>query len=237
MKKSSELRIPFVWADRRPVLLDRLLYIPGFYEKHEGWDILPWSHEKVFGQNNPVVIEYCSGNGEWICERAEQNPHLNWVAVEKRFDRSRKIWARLHRRNLSNLYIICGEASVATEYYMPKNSFSEIFINFPDPWPKPRHAKNRLITVEFLKKMALASLEDAKVTFVTDDPPYAGQILQELSQSPFWSPVLEAPHYANDLPNYGKSFFADLWKQKGRTIHYIPFKKSLNPLSAQGIFS
>jgi tRNA (guanine-N7-)-methyltransferase len=228
MKKNKELRIPFVWADRRSVLLDRLLYIPGFYDKHQEWTVLPWSDPQVFGQNNPVVIEYCSGNGEWICERAEQNPHINWVAVEKRFDRSRKIWARLHRKNLSNLYIICGEASVSTEYYIPKNSLSEVFINFPDPWPKLKHAKNRLITAEFLKKVALATLQEAKATFVTDDPPYAHQILEELGKSGVWSPLLEAPHYATDLPNYGKSFFADLWVQKGLTIHYLPFKKTFS---------
>lgn len=225
MKKSSRLIIPFVWADRHPVLLDRLLYIPGFYQKHQEWAIVPWSHEQFFGQNNPVVIEYCSGNGEWICDRAQENPHLNWVAVEKRFDRSRKIWAKLKARQLSNLYIICGEASVATEHYIPKKSLSEVFVNFPDPWPKPRHAKNRLITSDFLKKLSLATLEGGKSTFVTDDPPYAGQILEELKRSNAWAPLLEDPYYTTNQPNYGKSFFADLWLQKGRTLHYIPFQK------------
>jgi tRNA (guanine-N7-)-methyltransferase len=186
------IRIPFVWADRRPVLLDKMLYIPGFYDQHDQWKILPWSNEKIFSQENPVVIEFCSGNGEWICQRAEENPHLNWVAVEKRFDRSRKIWARLHQKKLSNLYIICGEAKIATEYYIPKSSISEIFINFPDPWPKPRHAKNRLITADFLKILTSVTLQEAKATFVTD---------------------------------YGKSFFADLWKQKGRSIYHISLKK------------
>lgn len=225
MKKRTDLRIPFVWKDRHPVFLERLLYIPGFYDKHKEWSVLPWSDERFFHQNNPVMIEYCSGNGEWICDRAEQHPELNWVAVEKRFDRSRKIWARMQRKNLSNLFIICGEASAATEHYIPKDSLTEVFVNFPDPWPKPRHAKNRLITASFLQKLALATRSGGKATFVTDDPIYTAQILEELKGSQSWMHLIEAPHYTVDLPNYGTSFFADLWKQKGREIHYIPFKK------------
>ena len=225
MKKQADLRIPFAWADRRSVLLDRFLYVPKFYDKHHEWNILPWSEELIFNQTQPVVLEYCSGNGEWICERAEQNPHLNWVAVEQRFDRARKTWARGQKKNLSNLYVICSEAHIATRYYMPKRSLSQIFVNFPDPWPKPRHAKHRLLTKEFFEQVALASKIDAEITLVTDDPPYAHQILEALHASALWSPLLEKPYYATDLPNYGKSFFADLWKQKGKTIHYLPFKR------------
>jgi tRNA (guanine-N7-)-methyltransferase len=226
MKKVELLRIPFVWADRHPILLDRLLYIPGFYHAHEKWTILPWSHEKIFNSNLPVVIEYCSGNGEWICERAEQNPHLNWVAVEKRFDRSRKIWKRMHQKNLSNLFIICGEAKTATFHYIPKESISEIFINFPDPWPKVRHAKNRLITAEFLNVIALASQQDTRATFVTDDPVYTSQIIEELKKANCWDFLQSSPHYTTDWSDYGHSFFSNLWKEKGKTIHYILLKKS-----------
>jgi tRNA (guanine-N7-)-methyltransferase len=226
MKKNNYLRIPFVWADRRPVLLDRLLYIPGFYENHHEWERIDWSDKRLFNQSNPVMIEYCSGNGEWICDRAEQNPELNWVAVEKRFDRSRKIWSRMHRKNLSNLYIICGEAKIATQYYLPKKSISKVFINFPDPWPKPRHAKNRLITADFLQAMKEVTQDKCQATFVTDDPVYLNQILDEIKLSESWTHLLESPHYTLNFPNYGKSFFGDLWTQKGRVIHYISTQKN-----------
>lgn len=107
----------------------------------------------MFGNSRPIVIEYCSGNGQWICNQAKNNPHLNWVAVEKRFDRARKIWGGLHRENLTNLIVICAEAVVYTRYYMPRSSVSELYVNFPDPWPKLRHAKHRLIRSEFLKEV------------------------------------------------------------------------------------
>jgi len=223
VKKASDLRIPFVWEERRPVLLDRFLYVPDSYDRHAEWKPIPWSDPALFGNGQPVFLEYCSGNGQWICERAKQNPHINWVALDVRFDRSRKAWARMHRDLLSNLYIFCGEASVLTRYYIPKESLSEIFVNFPDPWPKLRHAKHRLIQAPFLKELAQAALPGAPATFVTDDGVYAAQILRELGACPVWRPRLPPPHFTPDWHDYGSSYFADLWKTKGRMIHYIPY--------------
>lgn len=224
MKKASDLKIPFVWADRRPVLLERFLYVPNHYDRHDEWTPVPWADPAIFGNSQPVVLEYCSGNGQWICDKAKQNPHLNWVALDIRFDRSRKTWLRMYRENLPNLYVMCGEAVILTRHYIPKTSLSEIFINFPDPWPKLRHAKNRLIQVPFLREMAEVALPGAFLTFVTDDPVYAAQMLRELAACPIWRPRLPAPHFVLDWPDYGTSYFSELWKKKGLNIHFIPYQ-------------
>ncbi len=219
MKKASELKIPFSWEERRPVILEKFLYIPKVYHLHEAWDAVAWSDPRIFGNDRPIVLEYCSGNGQWICEKAKLYPEINWVAVEMRFDRSRKTWLRLHRENLSNLFIVCGEASVATRYYFPKESVSKIFVNFPDPWPKPRHAKNRLIQVSFLNEVSLVAQEGCEATFVTDDAAYAMQMVAELAKSPVW--VRSEKIW--DLDTYGSSFFAELWKKKGYSIHFMDY--------------
>ena len=223
MKKASDLKIPFVWAERRPVLLERFLYVPDHYDQHDRWTLVPWTDPAVFGNSQPVAIEYCSGNGQWICEKAKQNPEINWVAVDIRFDRCRKTWLRTHRENLPNVYIMCGDANLLNRYYIPKRSLSEIFVNFPDPWPKLRHAKHRLIQAPFLKEVAEAALPGAYATFVTDDEPYATQMLRELNASPYWSPRLPPPYLSMEWPDYGSSYFFDLWKKKGRNIHFLPF--------------
>lgn len=222
VKTANDLRIPFVWEERRPVLLERFLYVPNLYDRHDAWTPVPWA--TLFGNSQNVVIEFCSGNGQWICERAKQNPHLNWVAVDIRFDRSRKTWARMHREELPNLYIMCGDANDLIRYYIPKESVSEIFVNFPDPWPKLRHAKHRLIQAPFLEEMAKISLASAPLTIVTDDAPLAAQMLRELNLCPRWRPRLPPPHYALDWEDYGASYFFLLWKKKGRNIHFIPYE-------------
>src|SRR4051812_938783 len=138
MKTASDLRIPFTWSERHTVFLDKCLYIPSFYEGHSEWRPLLWEDPELFGNQQPVIVEYCSGNGQWIAERAKQNPHINWVAVEKRFDRASQIWAKMKRENISNIFVVCGDGAIFTRYYAPAKSVSEIYINFPDPWPKLR---------------------------------------------------------------------------------------------------
>lgn len=224
MKTAKDLRIPFTWETRQPIVLDRFFYIPGFYNHHTEWGQISW--ENWFGNNQPVYLEYCSGNGQWIADRAKQNPHLNWVAVEKRFDRARKIWLKVHREEIPNLFVVCGEALTFTRYYPPDASVAEIFVNFPDPWPKLRHAKHRLIQGEFLEAVARVVTPKGKGTFVTDDPPYASQMLEEIKKCQAWRFLLDAPHYTQDLHDYGNSYFAELWKTKGRSFHTIPFEKT-----------
>ena len=125
MKTAKDLNLPFSYEDRRPVLLDRFFYVPSRYEYSQ--ESLPF-----FEKEQPVAIEYCSGNGQWIAEKAKTSPHINWIAVEKKFKRARKIWAKLQKENLSNLVVACSEAFVFTRYYAPKTA--EIFINFPSPF-------------------------------------------------------------------------------------------------------
>ena len=222
MKSASDLRIPFVWAERRSVLLDRCLYIPGFFDRHEQWEIVPWNH--LFDCDQPVVIEYCSGNGQWICEKAREFPQFNWVAVEMRFDRARKIWARMMRESIPNLFVVCGEGVAFTRHYVPLQSVSQMFINFPDPWPKLRHAKHRIIRKEFFDEVEKILLPSGKATLVTDDFPYATQMLQVIRAQPKWKSLLPAPHFVTEWPDYGASFFCDLWKEKGRSIYYLHYE-------------
>jgi tRNA (guanine-N7-)-methyltransferase len=224
MKKSSDLRIPFTWDERRSVVLDRFLYIPGHFDGHGNWECIPWNDARLFGNERPVTVEYCSGNGQWICERAKQYPNINWVAVEKRFDRARKIWARLHREALPNLFVVCGDALVYTRHYVPHHSVSQFFVNFPDPWPKLRHAKHRLIRPEFLRDVEKIAIPQANAIFTTDDPPCAAEMLAALAACPAWRSVFPAPHYKTEWPDYGISFFSNLWTAKGRVIHYIQFE-------------
>lgn len=226
MKTAKDLWIPYEWPDRRPLFLEKFFYLPGFYDQHESHGPVSWDDARIFGNSQPVAIEYCSGNGQWIGEKARENPGMNWVAVEKCFERARKIWLKLHREAIPNLFVVCGDANVFTQYYPPSESVAEIHVNFPDPWPKRRHAENRLVRLPFLQKALRIVVPGGKATFVTDDPVYASQMLQETFKDPNWRPLLESPYYSNDWSSYGSSFFADLWKEKGRQIYSMPFEKT-----------
>lgn len=212
MKTAKDLIIPFAWADRRPILMERFFYIPAEYEYKN--EVIPF-----FEKEQPVIIEYCSGNGQWIGERARQNPQFNWIAVEKKFQRARTIWLKIHREKIPNLVVVCGEALTFTRFYAPKAE--EAYINFSDPWPKLRHAKHRLVREEFLSAVLPIMKPGGSLICVTDDAQYAAQMIEEFKKCPEWLFLFNV----NEWPSYGRSFFNDLWIEKGRTIHYISYEK------------
>jgi tRNA (guanine-N7-)-methyltransferase len=212
VKTAKDLKIPFTWEERRPILLDRFFYIPAQFEYQV--ESVPF-----FSDNKPVAIEYCSGNGEWIGERAKENPEFNWLAVEKKFERARQVWLKSHRENITNLTVVCGEGLIFTRYYAPPTF--QIYVNFPDPWPKLRHAKHRIIQERFLSALLRIVEKGGKATCVTDDAAYAVEMKNEFSKCPDWKFLF----HLNEWPDYGSSFFKNLWKAKGRIINYLSYEK------------
>ena len=215
MKTAKDLIIPFSWDKRRVEQIDRrFLYIPDQLEHEE-------KRLSLFETPLPICIEFCSGNGQWIVERAKRFPNMAWIAVEKKFDRARKIWLNMNRAQIDNLMVVCSDASEFTRWYSP--IASQIFINFPDPWPKRRHEKKRLVQAQFLRELLNIVEIKGKATCATDDLPYAKQMLEEFAKCKEWKLIF----HSNEWPDYGSSFFQELWKGKGRTIHYLSFERIL----------
>ncbi len=218
--KKSDFKIPCSWESRRPVYLDRLLFIPEYFEGHE-----KFCQKKYFDNENEVIVEYCSGNGDWIIEKAKQNPHINWIAVEKRFDRARKIWLKMQNNNLKNLFVVFGEGGIFSKYYLQESFVDSIYINFPDPWPKKKHIKNRIVNDQFLKELLRILKKEGKAIIVTDDDNYSQEIISHFLSNDKYLPAFEKPYFINSWPDFGSSFFDNLWRSKGLSIKYIQFIK------------
>lgn len=223
--KPEDLKSPFTWNERHVVIKDRIWYVPEQCATYADFVFPGWNHPDLFGNTNPVRVEYCSGNGAWIADKAVNNPGINWVAIERKFERVRKIWSKIKNRKLSNLIIICGEGyNITTRYFQPE-SISEIFINFPDPWPKNRHAKNRIIQMPFVKETWRTLQPNGKLTFVTDDPAYSEWTIKIVLQDPGFVVGYPEPFYMTEHPDYGTSYFEQLWREKGKCIRYHQFLK------------
>ena len=89
-------------------------------------------------------------------------------------------------------------------------------MNFPDPWPKERHAKHRLIQSSFQKELYRTVKKGGSVTLVTDSTPYLEQMEREMGE---WAPKKE------DFTNYGGSYFKRLWLSMGLEIHYLCYER------------
>jgi tRNA (guanine-N7-)-methyltransferase len=223
--KPKDLKCPFRWETRRPLIFDRVLFVPTHYDKHCEWEFPGFTDATIFGNAHPILVEYCSGNGDWIAAKALQFPHFNWIAVEKRFDRVRKIWSKMQNKQINNLWIVCGEALTFSRFYLPPESIDEVFVNFPDPWPKRGHAKHRLIQTPFVEECTRIVKPGGNMTLVTDDGDYSQQMIHVLTSHACWASRFPDPHYTTNWPGYGDSFFETLWRAKGCVIRYHQFER------------
>lgn len=223
--KPEDLKSPFSWNERTITIKDRVWYVPDQYTQFETFQFPGWNHADIFEKELPIKVEYCSGNGAWIASRAQRDPLHNWVAVERKFARVKKIWSKVKNFQLSNLLAVCGEALKITHHYFPDSSVAEVFINFPDPWPKRRHAKYRLIQPPFIQELYRILQPEGKMMIVTDDPGYSKQVIKEFQHHLGFQSLYPAPFYVTEYPDYGTSYFEDLWREKGKFIHYHRFQK------------
>ncbi len=222
--KPKDLKAPHKFCERKPALVDGVLFVPVHYQDHGSFSMPTW--QEIFHNNHPVHLEYCSGNGDWIVEKAKEHPHINWIAVEKRFDRVRKIWSKRENQHVANLLIVAGSAEPFTEHYVPAGSIAEAYVNFPDPWPKRAHAKHRLMAPLFLDGVVRVLQPGGKLTLATDDRLYCYHSVELLSAMPVFTPLFPAPHYVHEWEGgYGGSHFDSLWRAEGKVIHYVSFSK------------
>lgn len=226
MQTVTILKYPYTFENRAPVFLDGVLFMPDFYTeeeqvKHREFFDPSWS--KLF-EHQKVYVEYCSGNGQWLCEMAKKHPNILWIGCELKYERVKKIYKRVKTEKITNLIICFGQAEVLTKYYIPKNSLKAVFINFPDPWPKKKHAKHRLFQKPFLEDLKIAMAQGASICLATDDMPYLLQAIDELTLCHFF-PSLDSPFYQILPKDYGYSFFEDLWTLKGKQNFQTLFLK------------
>lgn len=222
--KPKDLKSVFGWDDRRVLIKERVWYFPDYYE--DANFIFPgWDSSQLFGNNKPIHVEYCSGNGTWIANKAKQYPNINWVAVEIQFKRVRKIWSKIQNEGLDNLIVVCGEGNRWTKTYVADNTISKAYVNFPDPWPKGRHAKHRIISPAFAAEIGRILVPGGQIMMVTDDAPYSDIMVDTFRDAQGFKPLHPEPYYTTEFNDYGSSYFDELWRDKGREIRYHQFLK------------
>ncbi|MDR2028369.1 MAG: tRNA (guanosine(46)-N7)-methyltransferase TrmB [Treponema sp.] len=150
---------------------------------------LPFSGEaldyrQVFGNDNPVTLEIGFGMGLATALMAEANPGRNYLGIEvHRPGIGRLLW-EIENRGLGNIRIIEHDAVEVLEGMAAPAAAAAFHVFFPDPWPKKRHHKRRLITRPFTGLLAAALCPGGYVYVVTDWADYGDWALAELSATP-----------------------------------------------------
>ena len=144
----------------------------------------PVESGELFGNNGETVIEIGFGMGTATAVIAEQNPGINYLGIEvHRPGIGRLLW-EIEKRCLKNIRIIEGDAALILEKKIKDNSVSAFHIFFPDPWPKKRHHKRRLVTRPFTDLLAAKLLDGGYIYMASDWDDYGAWALRELSATP-----------------------------------------------------
>ena len=138
----------------------------------------------IFGNDNPMVIEIGFGMGIATSIIAEQNPHINYLGIEVHKPGIGRLFWEIENRGLKNIRVIEGDAKDIVKTIVMDRSISAFHIFFPDPWPKKRHHKRRLICRPFTDLLASKLIPGAYIYMVTDWLDYGDWALDELSATP-----------------------------------------------------
>ncbi|MDX1660244.1 MAG: tRNA (guanosine(46)-N7)-methyltransferase TrmB [Gemmatimonadota bacterium] len=172
---------------------------------------LDWT--AVFGEDRPVEIEIGSGKGRFLVESAESRPETSFVSIEWARGYADYVRDRVRRRDLRNVRVVRADARRFFEEHVPAGSVAAIHVYFPDPWPKERHHKRRLIQPPFVGSAAAALEAGGELRFVTDHEEYFEAATAVLDAEPRLERV-EFPEPEGPLTNYERKY-----REEGRPIH------------------
>lgn len=127
-----------------------------------------------------VWLEIGFGAGEHLAEQAERYPDVGFIGCEVFENGIVRLLAEISRRGLANIRLFIDDARLLLEA-LPASSIGRVFVLFPDPWPKARHHKRRLIASASLDRLATLMVSGAELRLATDDPDYRNWMLEHLT--------------------------------------------------------
>lgn len=140
--------------------------------------------DAVFGRRSPVVLEIGSGMGETTARIAAAQTEHDFIALEVHSPGVGSLLQKIDQEHLSNLRIVQHDAVEVVEHMIAPASLAGVHVFFPDPWPKKRHHKRRLLQAPFIHELTLRLMAGGYLHVATDWAEYAEDVLATLSAEP-----------------------------------------------------
>ncbi|XVV35949.1 tRNA (guanosine(46)-N7)-methyltransferase TrmB [Streptomyces sp. CA-100214] len=180
---------------------------------------------ELFGDARPVVLEIGFGMGEATAQMAEADPGTNILAVDVHTPGQGNLLGLAERNGLSNIRVANGDAIILLREMLAPGSLAGLRVYFPDPWPKKRHHKRRLIQEEFLTLAAARLAPGALVHCATDWEPYAEQMLDELTAHPDFENTAPDGCFAPRPAHRPLTRFEGQGLDKGHVVNDLLFRR------------
>jgi tRNA (guanine-N7-)-methyltransferase len=190
----------------------------------------PLRWQDLFGNDHPVELEIGMGKGTFITEQAKARPEVNFFGIEW----ARWYWRyasdRLRRNQCAHARTVRAEANYFLTEFVPDASLSVLHVYFPDPWPKKRHHKRRLIQPPFLKQVERVLTHGGRFQVVTDHQEYFEQIESVVRGSALRVIDYNRPGSAGEGEFVGTNFERK-YRREGRPFYAIAAVRDAATLS------
>lgn len=190
--------------------------------KQRGWTA-------VFGDHVPsalpLVVEIGFGRGEFLMDMAAREPETAFIGIEYSFKRVLKMARRLARSEILNTRLVQATAQEVVRDVLVDASVSNFWINFPDPWPKKRHARRRLIQADFVALLSRRLVPGGAVHVATDHEDYAEWIHEVLRNASGLENRFAPEPFLSEIPGRMSTAYELEWRALGRALRFFCYTK------------
>ncbi len=185
----------------------------------------PMDFKRIFGRRVPTILDIGFGDGEALFEIAQNNPQQNFVGVEVHKPGIGHLLLRLHQNNITNVKLICEDAIAVLSHGIGDESLAKICLFFPDPWPKKKHHKRRIVQSHFITLVNRKLKPGGIFHFATDWQDYADEVLNKLELSAGMVNLAGKGKFSSRPDARPKTKFENRGQRLGHDVQDILMKK------------
>lgn len=182
--------------------------------------------DEIFDRAAPRVLEIGFGDGEALVAMARRLPDVDFLGLEVHEPGVGHLLLRLEAEGLGNVRLICHDAAEVIERRLPNAAFAAINIFFPDPWPKKRHHKRRLVQPPLIASLARRQPAGGLLHLATDWVPYAEHMAEVLAASPDYHPIGASEAAAEPLAWRPETKFERRGLRLGHEVRDLYYRKT-----------
>ncbi len=185
----------------------------------------PLQLQQLYGRDAPCTLEIGFGNGSHLIARAAAEPERNFLGVEVHRPGVGHLLLAAGAAGVANLRVICHDAVDVLREQIPPAALDEIEILFPDPWPKKRHHKRRMIQLPFVELAASRLVSGGRLHLATDWEPYAAHMLEVLAQCAALTNCSADGTYVERPATRAATRFERRGQRLGHTVRDLEFRR------------
>lgn len=189
-------------------------------------EIPDWQSQ--FGNNHPLKLEIGFGMGDFLISMAKREPDSNFIGIDFSQDGIQKLLARIRSSQLKNIRVVFGDVREKLPHLFQAEELNAVYINLPDPWPKKRHFKRRLIKPELVNQIAQKLATKGSVHMATDSESYAMEILDYFNAEFSLQNVNQETGIFHERKHLPKTKYEKSFLYAGDKIHYLEYLKFID---------